>query len=227
MTYANTTAGRPRPGTEPTDNLDRVLIGACALIWLGALGAAVAATVALVDLAGGPQEPADDGQGTPWLLYAVIVVSALVIIGAIPLLLRARRSALETPAPGRPRAEDRAPAATVGSAPGIETLTGKIRMFGPPTDTDVRRPGYVSAVAPHRLDPGFPAAAVDQLWLRCTLAIASAMGVALIAIGAATYLMAVDSDTIAWVCFGVAGVITLAMPAIPWYFLRELRRLVG
>ena len=41
-----------------------------------------------------------------------------------------------------------------------------------------------------------------------------------------TYLMAVDSDTVAWVLYGLAGVITLGMVAIPVYFLRELRTLV-
>ena len=42
-----------------------------------------------------------------------------------------------------------------------------------------------------------------------------------------TYLMAVGSDTVAWVLYGLAGVVTLAMPAIPWYFVRDLRALIG
>ena len=65
--------------------------------------------------------------------------------------------------------------------------------------------------------------AVDQLWLRCAVVIAVAMGVAMIAIGVATYLMAVGYDGVAWGLYGVAAVVTLAMPAIPWFFLRQLR----
>ena len=60
----------------------------------------VAATVALVDLGRGHPESSSH-SGTPWLLYAVIGVSALVIIGAIPLLVRARRAALADPRAGR------------------------------------------------------------------------------------------------------------------------------
>jgi Protein of unknown function (DUF2561) len=44
-----------------------------------------------------------------------------------------------------------------------------------------------------------------------------------VAIGVATYLMAVDSNIAAWVCYGLAGLITLGMPAVPWFYLRELR----
>ena len=46
-------------------------------------------------------------------------------------------------------------------------------------------------------------------------------------IGTATYLMAVDSDVASWVFYGAAGVVTLGMAAIPWYFLRELRAELG
>ena len=65
--------------------------------------------------------------------------------------------------------------------------------------------------------------AVDQLWLRCAVVIACAMGVATLAIGVATYLMASDNDTAAWIVYGLAGLVTLAMPAIPWFYLRQLR----
>ena len=78
--------------TGEFDRTDRILLGACAAIWLAALGAGVAATVALVDL--GTRHGASTGKSeTPWLLYAVIGISAAVIIGAVPLLLRARRAA--------------------------------------------------------------------------------------------------------------------------------------
>ena len=53
------------------------------------------------------------------------------------------------------------------------------------------------------------------------------MGVAMLAIGIATYLMAADHDlprpgslTV------VAGLVTLAMPAIPWLYLRQLREVL-
>ncbi len=225
MTYADID---PRRDTGSTDNLDRILFAACAVIWLIALGTAVAATVALVDL-GRTQQPSGDGSGTPWLLYTVIVISALVIIAAIPLLLRARRTALDgpAPAPARPRRVEDSRVAPAVPPRGIETPTGKLRMFGPPPDPAVRTPGYVSAVAPHRQEPGFPAAAVDQVYLRFALTVACALGVASAAIGAATYLMASDSDTLAWVSYGIAGLVTLASPVIPVYYLRELRGLLN
>ncbi|HCB83464.1 MAG TPA: hypothetical protein DEQ00_19445, partial [Mycobacterium tuberculosis] len=47
----------------------------------------VAAAVALMDLGRGFHEMAGNPH-TTWVLYAVIVVSALVIVGAIPVLLR-------------------------------------------------------------------------------------------------------------------------------------------
>ena len=53
------------------------------------------------------------------------------------------------------------------------------------------------------------------------------MGVATLLTAVSTYLMAVDSDTVAWVLYGLAGVVTLAMVAVPWYFVRELRVLFG
>jgi hypothetical protein len=61
------------------------------------------------------------------------------------------------------------------------------------------------------------------LWLRCAVVIACAIGIAMVAIGVGTYLMAVDSNVAAWVFFGLAGLLTLAMPAVPWFYLRELR----
>jgi len=82
---------RPRPGTP--DRTDRILVVAAVALWLTALGAGVAAVVALVDLANAHPVGAEKSD-TPWLLYTVIGVSALVIIGAIPLLLKARQSAV-------------------------------------------------------------------------------------------------------------------------------------
>ena len=91
---ADDTRRRPRHdrGCIPTqlDQTDRILLAVCAALWLAALGAAVAAIVALVDLASRHRPTRRDSE-TPWLLYTVIGVSAVVIVGAIPLLIRARR----------------------------------------------------------------------------------------------------------------------------------------
>ncbi|MDT7796022.1 MAG: hypothetical protein QOD59_5463 [Mycobacterium sp.] len=65
--------------------------------------------------------------------------------------------------------------------------------------------------------------AVDQLWLRCAVVIVIAMGVAMLAIGVATYLMAVDDNVAAWVFYVLAGIVTVGMPAIPLIYLRQLR----
>ena len=50
-----------------------------------------------------------------------------------------------------------------------------------------------------------------------------AIGLALIGVSLATYLLAAANDTGAWVALGVAAVITVAMPAIPVFYLRQLR----
>lgn len=201
MTYTDTAAPRTDAGGS---NLNRILIGVCAAVWLIALGAAVAAIVALTDL-GRARPAASAASGTPWLLYTVIGVSAVVIIGAVPLLLRARQTAQAEPEPvvltrERPTAADEPPTEKLRIAPAARPVSG-------------------------RLDRGPQAAEIDRLWLQCALVLGIAMGVALIAIGAATYLMAVGNDTISWVLYGVAGVVTLAMPVAPWWYLRELRAL--
>ncbi|MGV3702735.1 DUF2561 family protein [Mycolicibacterium sp. PO1] len=92
MTYLPDSADQSRSGLDfaTLDRTDRILLGSCAVVWLAALGAGVAATVALVDLTHGQADTGD--SGTPWFLYTVIGVSAAVIIAAVPLLLRARRS---------------------------------------------------------------------------------------------------------------------------------------
>ena len=68
--------------------------------------------------------------------------------------------------------------------------------------------------------------AVDHLWLRAAVVIAIAMGVAMLAIGVATYLMAVDDNAAAWVFYVIAGIVTLAMPAMTWFYLRQLRAML-
>ena len=48
------------------------------------------------------------------------------------------------------------------------------------------------------------------------------MGAAATGIGVATYLMASGDDTAAWIVYGVAGVIIVALPVAPWFYLRRL-----
>jgi len=71
---------RQRWGTVSPATTDRILLGACAAVWLVFVGVSVAAVVALVDLSRGFQRTGS--QHTPAVLYAVIIVSALVIAGA-------------------------------------------------------------------------------------------------------------------------------------------------
>lgn len=226
MTHNTWAAARSRLAatSDGADNLDRILLAACAAIWLAVLGSAVAATVALVDLGRG--HPASSStSGTPWLLYTVIGVSALVIIGAIPLLVRARRASLEDPragrgvgghpAAGRPHTPARTP----------EPQTQKLRSYRPGADPTGPRSAYSAPSAVSTFDAALPPV-VDRLWLRCAGVIACAMGVAFLAVGIATYLMAAGHDLPAWAAYVVAGLVTLAMPAIPWIYLRQLRELV-
>lgn len=207
-------------GTAP-DQIDRILLGVCAGVWLAALGAGVAAVVTLTDM-GSRQN--GSSHGTPWPLYVVIAVSAAVIIGAVPLLLRARRG---TDKPSLPifgsDGGDAEGTPLVGRSvePGFgEAATTKLRSFNDPA---VR--GY-SASPAHSM-VGFPVAAVDQLWLRSTAGIATVMGVATLFVFLATYMMADAHDALSWILYGLAGLFTVAMVAVPWYFLRELRAVLA
>lgn len=73
-------AYRRGPDVISPDVIDRILVGACAAVWLVFTGVSVAAAVALMDLGRGFHEMAGNPH-TTWVLYAVIVVSALVIVG--------------------------------------------------------------------------------------------------------------------------------------------------
>jgi len=210
----DTSAARgSRLNPETLDQTDRILLGVCAALWLIALGAGVAAIVALVDLSGNNTGASGESE-TPWLLYTVIGISAVVIVAAVPLLLRARRSAVESDV-SRP----------VGARPDQS-------VFGDPVQTSNLRPAGAPAIRRQPVPPassrvGFPTAAVEQIYLRCPVSIASAMGGATALIGIATYLAATDHDTSAWVAYGVAGVIIVAMPAVPVFFLRQLRAVLS
>jgi hypothetical protein len=195
---------------DELDSTDRILLGACVAAWLAALGAGVAAIVALVDLGRG-QSQGSGSAGTPWLLYTVIGISAVVIVGAVPLLLRARAQAGNRQQPQSARGPVRPPAQ---STPGRRVVIPG-RTSEPPFL--VSRYGGDDAAA----------AAVEQVWLRCTLGITAAIGAATAAICIATYLMATESDLGAWICYGVAGLITVAMVALPIVALRQLDELTA
>lgn len=209
MPYNPETSTRSRVTGGSPEQLDRLLLGGCVAVWLAALGAGVAAAVTLVDL--GTKHPSGGASShTPWLLYSVIGVSAAVILGAIPLLLRARRGgAAQLPllGGGLVPAEDRGPAA--------DAQQSALRSFDDPV---VRR--YSASPATSMV--GFPVAAVDQLWLRCTLGVAAAMGGATLFVFLGAYMLADRHDELAWMLYGLAFVLTAAMAAIPWYCLRGL-----
>lgn len=198
------------------DNLERILLGACAAIWLLALGAAVAATVALVDLANGrgtvrAEISEASGSETPWVLYTVIGVSAAVIVIAIPLLVRARRQS------GHRSIRDYTPAG--GSvAEDIAAVPTRAERRRQETALSVGDAGGLGARG---------AGLVDQVYVRCALSIACAVGAGALAVGAATYLMATDSGGAAIAFLIIAGIVTVAMPVLPWFYLRELRAVTG
>ena len=82
----------PIPAGRSPETVDRLMVGVCGAIWLVLLAVSAIATVALVQLGSGHRP--SGGSGSSWLLYTIIVISAVVILGAIPLLIRARRAAL-------------------------------------------------------------------------------------------------------------------------------------
>ncbi len=207
-------AHAPRRTLSGPDNLERILLGACAIIWLGALAAAVAATVTLVDLAGGrgtvrAELSEASGSDTPWVLYTVIGVSAVVIAVAIPLLVRARQQSTHRPI------RDHTPSGgSVGD-----------HIAALPTPEARRRDTEVALKTGTRSD-ALPAV-VDQVYVRCALSIGCTVGAGTLAVGVATYLTAGGSSSAALAFYIVAGIITVAMPVLPWFYLRELRAVLG
>lgn len=195
--------------------VDRLLIAACAVIWLAVLGVTVAAAVVLADLGGG-STPTGDEADTPWLLYTVIGVSALVIAGSIPLLLQARRGAATRPRKSTPVAPS-----LQKTTPTTEPATEKLQVFG--GRGGAARSRAAAAILTASAPAGASVEVVDRIMLRCTVILMGAIGLGLVVVATATYLMGVESDTAAWVALGVAGVITCAMPLIPFRYLGRLR----
>ncbi|KKC02733.1 hypothetical protein AWC17_02345 [Mycobacterium nebraskense] len=198
--------------TISPDVIDRILIGACAAIWLVLLGVSVAAAVALADLGRGFHKAASSTHTTSWVLYAVIIVSALIIAGAIPMLLRARRMAQTEPAARGMTAPNRPP----------------VRLMSQVPRTAAERARQPRVQAPAQADESeWSGEAVDRAWLRGTVLLMGAMGAALVAVATATYLMAVGHDGASWVAYGVAGAVTAGMPVIEWLHVRQLRRAIA
>ncbi|OCB40470.1 hypothetical protein A5676_11170, partial [Mycobacterium malmoense] len=182
---------------------------ACAAVWLVLLGVSVAAAVALADLGRGFHKAASSSHSTSWVLYAVIIVSALIIAGAIPMLLRARRMAQTEPSARGMTAPNRPPVRLMSQAPRTAAERARQpRVQAPAAEADAEWSGE----------------AVDRVWLRGTVLLVTAMGAALIAVATATYLMAVGHDGPSWTAYVVAAVITAGMPAIEWLHVRQLRR---
>lgn len=213
------------------ESVDRMLIGLCAVIWLAFVGMLVGAIVVIAGMG------EDSGSsGSSWGIYIVIGVSLTVIVGAVPLLLRARKSAAQRTARGasktapKPKGANSSGGATAPSGPPpTEASTEKLKTFGGLAD-------HVSHVPKDYNGPGSPAyraateaaakrAVINRLWLRATVGIVGAIGLALLAVVTGTYLLAVESDTAAVIAFVFAGVITCAMGAIPWVTLKKLREL--
>ncbi|SPM42183.1 membrane protein [Mycobacterium numidiamassiliense] len=197
----------------PPDVIDRILLGACAAIWLVLLGVSVAAAVALSDLSRGFHKTASSPH-TTWVLYAVIIVSALIIAGAVPVLVRARRMT-------QPDTEAR-PASTPARGTGRPLLRP-----GSPTARTVAERAREPRAQAGESTAVWSGAEVDRVWLRGTVILTATMGAALIAVAAATYSMAVGHDGPSWVGYGIAGLITAAMPVAEWFQVRQLRQLIG
>jgi len=218
------------------ERVDRILIASCAAIWLVVLGMGVAATAALVDLGRGHPGDGPDSR-TSGLLYAVIVVSAAIIVAAIPLLVRARRAALagsggrSAGSPARRTVSQQSePAGSVPLGTAVDPATEKLTVVGSAAasqDSELPdQPGRASGpaqLAQERIPKAIPEDLVDRTWLRSTFTLVGAMGVALVAVAVATQLMAVGNDGSAWGSYVVAGIITTAMPVIPFLHLRRLR----
>ncbi|MBS4730246.1 DUF2561 family protein [Mycobacterium sp. SM1] len=198
-------------GTVSLSTTDRILLGLCAGVWLLLVGVSVAAIVALVDLGRGFRTGAGNAH-TPAALYAIIAVSVVVILAAIPLLLRARRTAPVEPG-ARPVA---------ASVPGAS-----IRPLRPSLGSAAH--GAAEQAPTERLTAfgriALSDAEVDRIWLRGTIALLAPMGTALVSVAAATYLMAIGRYGASWTGYVIAGIATVSMIVLSWRKVRQLRRL--
>ena len=216
---------KPDSGTRTPEATDRLLVGTCAGIWLVWLILTAVTLVMLINLGRGHRA----AEGSPWLLYTVIAISAIVFVGATLLLLRARRAAAAAPeslpatalAAG---ATSATPPPKPSPAPVIEAPTEKIRVFGTSVESRPGRHAQKEDAAPANDGAAGTAEerALDRLWLRGTASLLATMGLALTAVSAATSLLASRHDVGGWLALGAAGVITAAMPAVLLAFQRQI-----
>ncbi len=200
-------------GGRSPESIDRAMVGGCAAIWLVLLVVSVIATVALVNLGRGQRGLPESSSG---LLYAIIGISAATIVGAVYLLMRARRDAQPERVEEEPADVPKPP-----ERPQSEARTEKIRVFGTVVDPSAR-PLPESPPA-----PSARAGALERIWLRGTASIAGAMGLALIGVASAAHQLAVGHPTAAVVALGIAGVVTLATPALLVIADRKLEGVVA
>jgi hypothetical protein len=118
------------------------------------------------------------------------------------------------------------PASRAAAGPARGAIRPPVRLMAPKPRTAAERARQqrVQAAQPATEWSG---TAVDRVWLRGTVILTGTMGTALIAVAAATYLMAVGHDGASWVGYGFAGAITAAMPVVEWLHIRQLRRVVA
>ncbi|MGI9164049.1 MAG: DUF2561 family protein [Mycobacterium sp.] len=206
------------PDARSPETTDRLMVGVCGAIWLVLLAVSSIATVALVQLGRGRERTGAESDSS-WLLYTVIVISALVIVGAIPLLLRARRTAMAQSgvsgdSGATQGAESPEPPLEEPPRP-VDAPTEKLRVFGAAVDPYRRKPAQHRRVS--RIS-----VVLDRIWLRGTTSLVGAMGLALTAVATATYLLATHTETAAWVALAVAAVITVGMVGILVVFQRRI-----
>jgi Na+/melibiose symporter-like transporter len=77
------------------------------------------------------------------------------------------------------------------------------------------------------LRPALPDAEVERIWLRGSIFLVGPMGLALVAVAVATYLMAIGHQGAAWTVYVIAGIVTVVMPLILWRHDRRLRRMLA
>lgn len=209
------------PDARSPETTDRLMVGVCGAIWLVLLAVSSIATVALVQLGRGHERTSVESDSS-WLLYTVIVISALVIVGAIPLLLRARRTAMaqsgasgDSGAPKSPESPDKPLDEPPAPPRPVDAPTEKLRVFGAAVDPYRRKPAQHRQVS--RIS-----VVLERIWLRGTTSLVGAIGLALTAVATATYLLATHTETAAWVALGVAAVITVGMVGILVIFQRRI-----
>ena len=207
---ADAEIGETGNGRSP-ESVDRLMVGACAAIWLVLLVVSVIAVVALVGLGRGQRGVPESSSG---VLYLIIGVSALTIAGAVALLMRARRDAQQQAEGEQPAQAQKPP-----ERPQTEARAEKVRVFG--TVVDPSAPPLPDSPPA----PSARAGALERVWLRGTASMAGAVGLALIGVASAAHQLAVGHSTAAIVALAIAGAVTVAMPVLLVVAVRKLNEL--